>query len=383
MIIKSVSLENFRNHGKNFFTFSPDLSIVIGPNTSGKTNLLESIYFLALGKSFRAGKDIETISFNSELARISGIIKQLSDNLINKSDEEIIELEAVLTKGEIAGIKVPYKKYLVNKIAKRHVDFSSRLKVVLFWPQDLQLVTDSPSLRRKYLDYVLMQTDREYRRTLLSFERGMRQRNRLLEAIRDKGVPKQQLMFWDQLLIKAGEYITKKREEYIDFINKAENPNSNPPVGGQLSNYKFPNYQLFYDKSVISRQRLDQYNMQEIAAGVTLVGPHRDDMIFKIKNQNEKNKINEENLNDLCNFGSRGEQRLAILWLKLGELSYIEKSTRDKPVLLLDDILSELDHSHRAIIFDIISKQQTIMTTTDKHFIPEKYFKQAKVIELQ
>lgn len=373
MIIKSVSLENFRNHGKKIFPFSADLSIVIGPNTSGKTNLLESVYFLALGKSFRAGKDIETISFNSELTRISGIIEQLSDNLINKPEKELIELEVVLTKGEIAGIKVPYKKYQINKIAKRHVDFSSRLKVVLFWPQDLQLVTDSPSLRRKYLDYVLMQADREYRRTLLSFERGMRQRNRLLEAIRDKGVLKQQLMFWDQLLIKAGEYITKKREEYIDFINKVENPNSNPPVGGQLSNYKFPNYQLFYDKSVISRQRLDQYNMQEIAAGVTLVGPHRDDVKFKVM---------EDSYRDLASFGSRGEQRLAILWLKLGELSYIEKSTGDKPVLLLDDILSELDHGYRAIIFDIISKQQTIMTTTDKHFIPEKYFKQAKVIEL-
>ncbi|OGG19118.1 hypothetical protein A3D78_04555 [Candidatus Gottesmanbacteria bacterium RIFCSPHIGHO2_02_FULL_39_14] len=356
MTISSLSLSNFRNHLKRKFTFSLNTTIIIGKNTSGKTNLIEAIYFLSIGKSNRAGQDVQVITFGEELARIKGELKAEGENIV---------LEMVLTTGEVMGIKTPLKKFTVNDVSRRSLDFIGTLKSVLFWPEHMELVTDSPSLRRHYLDSVLVQVDREYRRTILSYERALRQRNRLLEYIKENKAHRHQLLFWDQLLIRQGNYITKIREEYINFINDFKLP--------QMEDLGVK-YQVFYDKSIISITRLDQYREAEIGASVTLIGPQRDDMIFRIKK-------NEEYF-DLSNYGSRGEQRLAVLWLKLAELAFIESKTSEEPVLLLDDIFSELDHEHREIIFGMIGNQQSIVTVTDRHLIPERYYKEAKVIEL-
>jgi len=187
------------------------------------------------------------------------------------------------------------------------------------------------------------------------------------------------LLFWDQLLIKQGNYLTGKREEFISSVNETELP-ALLKTGAK--------YMLYYDKSIISHLRFDQLRPAEIASAVTLVGPHRDDMIFKIRNpdikseENETEFENQNNYKDLSLYGSRGEQRLAVLWLKLSELRYMQKETGERAVLLLDDIFSELDHEHREIIFKILPDQQSILTVTDKHLIPEERFRQAKVIEL-
>lgn len=319
---------------------------------------------LSLGKSFRAEQDREIISFNEDLGRIEGILT---------SGNEITKLELMLTNGTVMGVKTPYKKFLVNGVAKSMHDFTGRIKVVLFWPQDMELVTDSPSLRRRYLDFVLVQIDPEYRRTIVSYEKGIRQRNKILEAIRDGQAHRHQLLFWDQLLIKNGEYITKKRDEYIDFVNKlpASPAGRQFPSASWRTKFQFPNYQLDYDKSIISLDRLEQYKNEEVAAGVTLVGPHRDDFQFSKENRN------------LSHFGSRGEQRLAILWLKLGELAFFEDECQDKPILLLDDIFSELDRDYRQIIFNMIGDRQTIITTTDLQLIDAKIIKNVEPIELR
>jgi len=367
VILENLTLANFRQYKKRRFSFSPAVTVVVGGNGSGKTNLLEAIFLLSVGKSFKAEKDKEMVKFEDDVGRVAGVIKLTEKDI--KDDEEKIDLEVVVTKGEVIGIKTQIKKYLINGVAKRMLDFVGKLKTVLFWPEDLELVTDSPSLRRRYLDSVLIQVDREYRRTLISYEKGLRQRNKLLEAIRDHGAHRHQLIFWDQLLIRNGEYIMRKREEYIEYINNCE-----------FSNRQIKNYRLEYDKSVISRQRLDQYSEEEIAAGATLVGPHRDDFEFIIKN--DALMLEDRKERSLSHYGSRGEQRLGILWLKLGELAYIEHIGGEKPVLLLDDILSELDHEHREIIFNVIGNQQTIMTTTDIHFIEKNRLGNAKIIEL-
>ncbi len=376
MIIETLILSNFRSYSKKVFSFSPTTTIIIGDNAVGKTNLLEAIFSLATGGSFRTESDREMIEFGKELGRVNGVIKQLGNEVI-KGKEEEINLEIVVTRGEVMGIKAPIKKYSVNGVGKRMVDFIGTLKVVLFWPEDLELVTDSPSLRRRYLDSVLIQVDREYRRSLISYEKGIRMRNKVLEAIRDRGAHRHQLLFWDQLLIKTGEYITKKREEYIDFLNQTKN--LEPRTQNMI-------YRIIYEKSIISRDRLDQYAQEEVAAGVTLVGPHRDDFEFRITSNAPNPPLTlrggEEELRDLSHFGSRGEQRLGVLWLKLGELAYIEEICGEKPVLLLDDIFSELDHEHRKIIFAVIGNQQTIMTTTDEHFIENKLLKSPKIIRL-
>ncbi|HWA52426.1 MAG TPA: DNA replication and repair protein RecF [Patescibacteria group bacterium] len=334
-MIQKVRLQNFRNLPDDVFTFAKDTTVIVGPNAAGKTNLLESIFMLSIGKSFKSNLENEIIKEKKDFARIKGL---LSDNA---------KLEVILS-------KISHKKFLVNAVNKRMVDFAGNLKTVLFAPSDLDLVTSSPSLRRKFLDNALSQVDREYRRQLLSYEKGLRSRNKLLFRIREEHLPSSQLLFWNQLLIKAGDYISMSRENFINFINE------NNSLSGE--------YKITYDKSVISEKRLSDYEIAEIASATTLVGPHRDDFIFQYKGKN------------LSSFGSRGEQRMGILWIKLSELEFIFNKTNKKPTLLLDDIFSELDEFHREIVFNVTKNQQTIITTADPEFLEN--FKVDEKIEL-
>lgn len=336
-MIKKIILTSFRNFDKKTIEFSPKTTSIVGPNASGKTNILESLYLLSTAKSFKAKLEAEMIKYQEEIASISGDIGET-------------KLEVKITRGDNGW---PKKRLTVNNVPRRAVDFTGNFKTVLFGPWDMDLVTESPSLRRKFLDTVLSQVDREYRRSVLSYDKGLRQRNRLLLRVREEGIPRSQLLFWNQLLIKNGDYITQKREEFIEFTN-----NTNSLVNENK-------YSLVYDKSIISDGRLEQYKDEEVAAATTLVGPHRDDMQFKV--QNPKAKINIER--DLAAFGSRGEQRMGVLWLKMAELNFIEEKTEVRPTLLLDDIFSELDHEHREIVMDLSKRQQTIITTADEHFL--------------
>ncbi len=367
MHINDIQLNNFRNFTLKKIEFSPKISVLVGPNASGKTNIIEGIFLLSTGKSFRARVEEEMINYTQEIARVKATTveevgkKSLANNL-----------EVVITRGEISVGDIPRrlekvarKKLLVNGISKRLIDFAGTFKAVLFGPWDMELVTNSPSIRRKFLDTVLSQVDREYRRAVLSYEKGLRQRNKLLLDIREKGLSRNLLLFWNKLLIKNGDYIAKKREEFIEFVNSYH--------FGIVSGFF-----IEYDKSAISEARLEQYAEEEIAAGATLVGPHRDEMIFKIKDGRSKIKSGEK---ELSLYGSRGEQRMCVLWLKLAELSYIEKVSGEKPVLLLDDIFSELDHEHRKIVFEIAKNQQTIITTADPHFVED--VKEGDVINLK
>jgi len=348
MFLKRLRLTNFRNHKKRELKFGKKLTLVVGPNTSGKTNLLEAIGLLSTGKSLRAEVEQEMIAYDSQIARIKGRV----------FEEELTDLEIILTRGEIGGEKVPKKKYLINNVGKKASSFVGNLKSVYFGPESLYLVTGSPATRRSYLDYVLSQVDREYVRASLSYEKGLRSRNKLLQRIRDEGVPRSHLSFWSKLLVKNGEYITGKREEFINACNF-------------FKNKTFPSFNLFYNKNPISPSRLEERLEDEIASGMTLVGPHRDDFSFMIKERN------------LSKFGSRGEQRLSVLWLKLNELEFIEKHTKKRPLLLLDDILSELDKKRRETVLKPIFSQQTIITTTDLLLVDKAYKKKAEVIEFK
>jgi DNA replication and repair protein RecF len=178
--------------------------VIVGHNAIGKTNLLEAMYALATGKSFRAKRDNEIIRWDEEVGRIKGL-----------TGED--EVEIVLTAGNVGGRKTALKKYLVNGVPRRMYDALGRVRAVLFWPEDLELITDSPSIRRNYLNAVLVQVDREYRRTLLSYERGVRQRNKLLERINEGLASRSQLIFWNQLLIKAGGFIMDGRDYAEDY----------------------------------------------------------------------------------------------------------------------------------------------------------------------
>ncbi len=347
-MIQTIKLTNFRNFNKKSIEFSKKITVIVGPNGTGKTNILESLFLLSTGKSFKAKIEEESINYDTDIARVEGKLKDL--------DLEVVVTRGLIDIGSSRPEKVARKKLSINKVPKRLIDFAGNFKVVLFGPWDMDLVTESPSIRRKFLDIVLSQVDREYRRSVLSYEKGLRQRNRLLWQIRESGVPRSQLLFWNQLLIKNGDYIAKMREEFINFAN------STPSLNDQK-------IELKYDRSVISETRLEQYKNEEIASATTLVGPHRDDVIFF---QNER---------ELAAYGSRGQQRMGVLWLKLAELAFVELKSGEKPTLLLDDIFSELDHEHRDLVMKAADKQQTIITTADEHFVED--FETESIINLK
>lgn len=314
-MLQKIQLQNFRNYDKREFEFGP-ATLFLGNNGVGKSNLIEAVYLAATGKSFRADRDDEMISYEKPWAMVT----------VNCDD---VELKVTIA---------DRKKFEVNGVPRRMQDFAGKLRAVIFSPQDLDLINGSPSIRRRYLDFVITQKDREYRRCLISYEKGLRQRNKLLEMIRENLASRNQLFFWDKLLIKNGQYLTYMRDAY-------------------LSNLTSDQYGVLYDKSDISESRLSQYEHEEVAAATTLVGPHRDDFTVNLDGR------------DVSKFGSRGQQRMAVLWLKKSEIDYL--SAEGRPMLLLDDIFSELDTLHRQEVAQLVTDHitqngQVIMTSADE-----------------
>ncbi len=349
MFLKHLSLQNFRSYKRADFNFSHNTTLVVGPNTSGKTNLVEAIFFLSEGKSSRVEKDENMVRFGEKIARVSCL-----------TDEN--ELEVVIVSSEFTNNASVIKKYLVNGVAKKRTDFIGNLPCVLFSPIDLEIIIGAPIIRRSFLDHILSQTDRDYRLYLVSYEKGLRLRNAVLHKIKETGVKNfRELEYWDELLIKNGEFISKKREKLIGYFNSA-----------QKDVFDFV---AFYDKSIISKERLLQYKDAEIGAGVTLVGPHRDDFYVSMFDNLLKTT------HDIRFFGSRGQQRLAVLQLKMLELILVKKIMGDS-FLILDDIFSELDNDHICHVLEMIGEQQTIITTTHKEFIPKKNLKEMAVIDI-
>jgi DNA replication and repair protein RecF len=340
-MLQKLTLQNFRNYSKKTFGFSPGTTLIVGPNAVGKTNILEAVYALATGKSFRAETESEVIKTKQE----AGV----------RSQEEVAKIYGTT---EELGLEIIWdarnrfsKLYRVNGVGKRQMDFVGNLRCVLFSPQDIEIVADSPSTRRRYLDSVLSLVHKDYRAAARIYEKALRQRNRLLWLMREKRLSESEtrLEYWDELLIANGKIIHEYRKKFLEFINELEED-------------FFP-LTTHYDHSIISQIRLEKYAQEELLAATTLIGPHRDDFIIYTNNRIVKS------------FGSRGEQRMAAFTLKLGELEYVTKIVGERPILLLDDIFSELDHENRHRLLEVIPSQQTIMTTTDLHLVEKTHIK--------
>lgn len=351
MNLESIHLTNFRSYNKASYTFSSEVTFIVGENTAGKSNLIEALGYLSSGKSFRADKEVQVIRFGENVARLQGKVTGETDTTL-----EMVFANLPTEKRE----SFFQKRFLVNGVPRRRIDFAGIIPSVLFTPEDLEIIIASPSIRRTFFDTVLEQTDREYRLAVSSYIKANRQRNALLEIVREAGRRNaEQFAYWDDLMIKNGNYITEKREAFVSFMNERKK--------------EIIDLTVSYDPSRISPERLEQYKEAEVSAGVTLVGPHRDDFSVTIPIR--------QTSQDVRYFGSRGQQRLVVLQLKLLQIQYMELELGRRPLLLLDDIFSELDAGHIEHILNEIPKQQTIITTTHEEFLG-KHAKTGEIITL-
>lgn len=346
MFLKNLNLTNFRNYSVLNLDFDHRPTIFVGNNAAGKSSILESIYLLSTTKSLRVENEDELIKDKEGFSKIEGFIQE------EKSETELLII--INRPTEEVSFK---KKVLVNGIARRTVDFIGNLPAVIFYPSDINMVTGSPSLRRWHLDLSLAQVDPQYKKTLTLYEQFLTSRNRVLKRIREGLARVDELDFWTTELIKHGKYITLKREEFFSFINNLQTP---------LGEFKFE-----FKQSPISQEKLRETNGREVAAAATLIGPHRDDFIIELKGKN------------LTHFGSRGEQRTATLAFKLAQLEYMARILSKRPILLLDDVFSELDAIHRAHVVEIVSKQQTIIATVELENIPQSFLDSARILRVE
>ena len=339
MILKQLELKNYRNHLDRAFNFDEKVTLIVGPNGAGKTNILEAIHLLSTGRPFRTLYDRGVINHSKGSATIKGIIKKDDERSKETRVGILIEKNQKYKNASTKKIRINGKSIRVGTISQ----FSNS---VLFSPLNMGLLTASPSGRRGFLDDILNQTDEGYKKSLKNYTKARRQKNRILEIVRETGKGGSQLDYWNQKMLQIGSEIQGKRENLIKFFRQN--------LGGKIKTMD-PSLtiDIEYNISSINKKRLEEYYEKEISACTSLIGPHRDDFSITQKGKN------------VGNYASRGQQRTLILCLKICELKYIENAVGERPILLLDDIFSELDRDHRAALRNIVQKQQTILTATE------------------
>lgn len=364
-MLRSLWLQHFRSYTNRSFVFSPGITLLVGENAQGKTNILEAVALLSLGTSFRAQKVEEMVRWGQELGRVKGIAggQETGAESLDEVVDHPVDLEVLVTTGMVQGRRVQKRKLLVDGAARRRKDFTGHFSCVVFRPEDLSLVDGSPSLRRKYLDTVLGQVSREYIASLDAYEKALVHRNKLLDQLREGQTTRQAFFYWDQLLIKHGQLLSEHRKRYMDFLQDFS------PLPMKFA--------VRYDDSPISEARLHQYAVQEVGAGHTLVGPHKDDFQVSFGAGPRQGEAR-----DLATYGSRGEQRMAALWLKSAELAYLKSHAKAEPTLLLDDVFSELDYAHQDMVVELAAQQQTFITSTPVT-VPDSLRKIAAEVQIE
>lgn len=336
MIIESVDLQNYRNYEYLNMVFDDKTNIIYGDNAQGKTNILEALYVCATSKSHRGNKDKEVIKFGDEEAHIKVMVKK---NGIR------YRIDMHLKKNKAKGIAV-------NGIPiKKAVELFGIINIVFFSPEDLNIIKDGPSERRKFIDMELSQLDKVYLNSLVNYNKVVNQRNKLLKEINfsQKKEDYETLDVWDMQLVKYGKDVILGRIDFVKKINEIVGQ-----IHKKLSGEK-EELRIEYVPSVNAddfEREVAYQRQRDIKLKSTSVGPHKDDMIFYI------------NGNDVRKFGSQGQQRTAALSLKLAEIEIVKKIIHDTPVLLLDDVLSELDSSRQNFLLNSIGDIQTIVTCT-------------------
>lgn len=358
MKIKRVVLNNFRNYKLSTFDLDQAVTLFHGPNAVGKTSIIEAIYLLSSGNSFRSAKIDEMVSFDTEVSRVSC-------KLIDGESDDDENLEMLLNRGTVQGRRTQKRLYTLNGVKKRKKDFLGKFYSVVFRPEDMRLIEGSKSRRRKYMDEALSILDWQYARSLKMYEEALVKRNKLLWQIKEKLVPKTTLKYWNMTVLKHGEYLQDVRQKFLE----------------SFSQVIFPlKFRVEYQPSIISEDRMEEYGFKEIAVGHSLIGPHKDDFIVYLDFDNQSQKEF-----DVAVYGSRGQQRMAVLWLKICQLAYIEVKSEQKALLLLDDILSELDEEMKERVLSLLEDRQSIITSADYDAVEqlERYLDKFKAINLK
>ncbi len=363
MRLMSIRLQNYRNYETLELDFSDQTNVLIGENAQGKTNLLESIYVLALAKSHRTTQDRELIGWESDSAFIEG--------RIHKRTGETVQSLTFSSKG---------KKAKLNHLEQRRLsDYVGAFNVVLFAPEDLAIVKGSPQGRRRFLDMEIGQVSPVYLHDLNQYLKTLKQRNALLKQLLIKGGDETLLEVLTDQLIEVAVKIVSRRHHFIDQLEKW----AGPIHAGITRNLETLTIQYVSDTFQKERhtkeqmfetyrQKFDKIRENERRRGVTLFGPHRDDFELYVNDRNVQT------------FGSQGQQRTAALSLKLAEIELIHEEVGEYPLLLLDDVLSELDDHRQTHLLDTMGKKvQTILTTTNIDGIAHETIQQAKVFHVK
>lgn len=397
MRLTRLALTNFRNYAHFEFDLAPGITLIQGGNACGKTSLLEAIFYLATARSTHAGAERELIRWGASAEPIP--FASVQADVVKRNDTRT-QLEIVLVQAEEkkngdadrkASIRVS-KRIKVNGVGKRATDLLGEMNAVLFLPEDLDLVFGSPSERRRYLDTTLAQIDSRYGRALSKYNQVVEQRNSLLREFRERAFNANELAVWDRQLIEEGTYIIARRAETIDRYNVIV-----ADIHARLTDQR-ESLRLVYQPSVeltapmqlngVKEQRISQISQRfveqlnslrprELGAATTLVGPHRDDVRFLITRNHDAAAM------DATTYASRGQGRTIALSLKLAEVTLMRAETSEDPVLLLDDVMSELDAERRdALARVVIDSPQAIITTTDLGEFSTEFLERAKVLSM-
>jgi DNA replication and repair protein RecF len=347
---RRVELTSFRSYERLELAFPAGPQVLFGANAAGKTNLLEALVVLGSGRSHRTSTDTELITWEQPFARLEAEVHSGQPGAEPRQD--VIEL--TLSR---QGAGAARKRIRVNGVARRAAALSDALRVVVFAPEEMLLVVGSPSLRRAALDSLAAQRWPLYRRSLSTYGRALQQRNSLLRVIREGLAEADQLRYWDDVLVTEGGSLVAQRLALLEELSgplAEAHAEIAPGEGGLAVSYvtNAPSEGAETPAEAL-RRRLAETAEKEVWNGVTLVGPHRDDLAFAIDGR------------ELATFASRGQQRTAILALKLAELDLLSRLDGRPPLLLLDDVFSELDPARRSHLVRRVSElPQAFITTT-------------------
>ena len=365
MRVARLLLEDFRSYARAERELAPGVTALVGRNGAGKTNILEAIHLIARGDSPRARDDAELVRWGANTARVSARVERVDD----------ARTVDVLVFAPAEGERRRPRRYLLDGAGKRAEEAIGELAVVSFFPEDVQLLAEAPSARRRYLDAMVAQVQRRHRAESREYQRILEQRNALLRALRDEGRPTTELEFWDTELVRLAASISLRRLEAVRELVAPFRAAATRFAGADALSLAYAAQvegDTLEERSAAYQALLAQKRDRELWQGTTLVGPHREDLAVSALGR------------ALPSFASRGEQRSAVLSLKLAEAAWIRDRIGELPVFLLDDVLSELDPGRRDALVDALPEgAQTLVTAAFEAGVPERLLERADVVRVK